>query len=52
MILFLATPEAIAALTIATGSSTISLGSNGFGIMYSGPNSVALPFYSAISLMF
>ena len=34
---------AIAALATATGTVVISRGSNGAGMMYSGPNSIRLP---------
>ena len=42
----LATPESIAALATARGTTSMSLGSKGVGIMYSGPNSKLVPAYA------
>ena len=39
----MAEPESIAAFAMATGSSNISLGSNGVGIIYSLPKINSLP---------
>ncbi len=40
---FLATPESMAALATATGTVVINRGSNGAGMMYSGPKVARRP---------
>ena len=45
-----ATPLSIAALATATGTLTMSRGSNGFGIRYSGPNDSDSPAYACATM--